>query len=79
MLLYCAKQYGNTPAGAVIGAVDASGNETHTGVATVDGTFFIRVAGVLMDGLGWVANGEKERLWDLSGIGWEEAWSKPDY
>ncbi|KAJ6518485.1 hypothetical protein DFH09DRAFT_228844 [Mycena vulgaris] len=79
MLLYCAKQYGKTPAGTVIGAVDASGNETHTGVATVDGTLFIRVAGVLMDGLGWVANGEKERLWDFSGIGWEEAWSKPDY
>ncbi|KAJ6509830.1 hypothetical protein DFH09DRAFT_942181 [Mycena vulgaris] len=66
MLFYCAKQYGNTPAEAVI-------------AATVDGTLFIRVAGVLMDGLGWVAHGDKERFWDFSGIGWDDAWSKPDY
>jgi hypothetical protein len=78
MLFYCAQQYGSTPAGAVIGAVDSAGKETHNGAATLDGTLFIRVAGVLSDAVGWVAHGEKERFWDLSGIGWEEAWSKED-
>jgi hypothetical protein len=44
----------------------------------LDGTLFIRVAGVLTDSLGWVAHGEKDRFWDFSGIGWEEAWSEKD-
>lgn len=79
MLFYCAQRYGRTPAGAVIGAMDSAGKETHKGASALDGTLFIRVAGVLTDGLGWVAHGEKEAFWDLSGLGWEEAWSKPDY
>ncbi|KAJ7926832.1 hypothetical protein B0H13DRAFT_2265767 [Mycena leptocephala] len=61
-----------TPAGTVIGAVDADGKETHKGAAGLDGTLFIRVAGVLTSALGWVAHGDKEKSWDFSGIGWEE-------
>ncbi|KAJ7834253.1 hypothetical protein B0H14DRAFT_3462206 [Mycena olivaceomarginata] len=56
-LFYCAQRYGNTPAGAVVGAVDADGKETHKGAAGLDGTLFIRVAGVLISALGWVAHG----------------------
>jgi len=77
MLFYCAQHYGNTPAGAVIGAVDANGKETHAGAAMVDGTLFIRVAGALTGSLGWVAHGEEERGWDFRG-GWEEAWNEND-
>ncbi|KAF7348734.1 hypothetical protein MVEN_01392400 [Mycena venus] len=51
MLFYCAQKYGGTPAGAVVGAVDEKGKETHSGAAMLDGTLFIRVAGVL-DGRG---------------------------
>ncbi|KAF7330597.1 P-loop containing nucleoside triphosphate hydrolase protein [Mycena sanguinolenta] len=61
-LFYCAQRYGNTPAGAVVGAVDADGKETHEGAAA----------------LGWVAHGDREGSWDSSGLGWEEAWSKED-
>ncbi|KAF8210913.1 hypothetical protein K438DRAFT_1959123 [Mycena galopus ATCC 62051] len=77
-LFYCAQQYGNTLAGAVVGAVDADGNETHKGAADLDGTLFIRVAGVLTSALGWVAYGDEERSWDFNGLGWEESWSKED-
>jgi len=78
MLFYCAQKYGNTAAGRVIGAVDGAGNETHKGSTKLDGTLFLRVAGELTNGLGWVAHGEEERFWDFSGIGWEEAWVKDD-
>ncbi|KAF8217460.1 hypothetical protein K438DRAFT_1557680 [Mycena galopus ATCC 62051] len=78
MLFYCAQHYGNTPSGAVVGAIDANGKETHAGAAVVDGTLFIRVAGVLTGSLGWVAHGEEERGWDFRGVGWEEAWNEND-
>lgn len=77
-LFYCAQRYGDTAVGAVVGAVDEQGKETHPGASSLDGTLFIRVAGVLTDSLGWVAHGEKDRFWDFSGIGWEEAWSEKD-
>ncbi|KAJ6474833.1 hypothetical protein C8R45DRAFT_1159993 [Mycena sanguinolenta] len=74
-LFYCAQHYGSTPAGAVIGAVDENGQETHKNAAMLDGTMFIRVAGVLSDAVGWVAHGEEEVFWDFGG-GWEEAWEE---
>ncbi|KAJ7689939.1 hypothetical protein B0H17DRAFT_1160060 [Mycena rosella] len=77
-LFYCAQQYGRTSPGAIICAADAGGNETHNGAAKLDGTLFIRVAGVLTDALGWVAHGEEARAWEFSGIGWEDTWSNPD-
>lgn len=77
-LFYCAQKYGNTPAGAVLGAVNSSGKETHAGAAKLDGTLFIRVAGILTDAVGWVAHGDTERFWDFSGIGWEEAWNSAE-
>ncbi|KAJ7117267.1 hypothetical protein C8R43DRAFT_902169 [Mycena crocata] len=77
-LFYCAQRYGATPAGGAIGALDGKGNETHKGTAILDGTLFIRVAGVVTDAMGWVAHGDKETFWDFSGLGWEEAWNNAD-
>ncbi|KAJ7102780.1 hypothetical protein C8R44DRAFT_945546 [Mycena epipterygia] len=54
-LYYAAQQYGHTPAGSFRGSFDASGAETHTGSATLDGTVFIRV---MSQALGWVIAGE---------------------
>ncbi|KAJ7155099.1 hypothetical protein C8R46DRAFT_960243 [Mycena filopes] len=77
-LFYCAQQYGGTPFGAVVGAVDEDGKDTHKGAAQLDGTLFVRVAGKLTDAVGWVVDGEAERFWDISGLGWEEAWVQED-
>ncbi|KAL1759648.1 hypothetical protein FB107DRAFT_204680, partial [Schizophyllum commune] len=44
-------------------------------VPGMDGTVFLRAATVLTDGMGWVSKGEKELWWDLSAVGWEEAWA----
>ena len=73
-LYYASCMYGRTPPGAVIGAFDTEGRETHPGIAKVDGTLFARAAGVVMDTLGWVAHGQKEGEWDRSALGWEDAW-----
>ncbi|KAJ7274660.1 hypothetical protein C8J57DRAFT_1177587 [Mycena rebaudengoi] len=58
-LYYFAQHYGNTPAGGVIGAHNEAGLETHSSIAKMDGTVFIRVAGVLTDALAWVSHGEE--------------------
>ncbi|KAJ6461410.1 hypothetical protein C8R45DRAFT_912241 [Mycena sanguinolenta] len=71
-LFYCAQHYGTTPAGAVPGALDEVGNETHKGAAGLDGTLFVRVAGAVTAAVGWVAHGEEAGFWDIRG-GWEEA------
>ena len=77
-LFYAAQMYGRTPPGAIIGAFDIEGRETHPGIAKVDGTPFVRAAGVVMDTLGWVAHGQKEGGWDRSALGWEDAWKDAD-
>ncbi|KAJ7751458.1 hypothetical protein B0H16DRAFT_1548547 [Mycena metata] len=73
-LYYGAKHYGQRPAGGAIGARDEEGKETHVGAGTMDGTIFVRAAGVVSDTLGWVAWGEKEGEWDRSALGWDAAW-----
>ena len=40
----------------------------------MDGTVFVRAAGLFMDYKGWVMHGEKEKPWDVSGLGWDDAW-----
>ena len=77
-LYYAAQKYGTTPAGGAIGAFRPDGSETHEGMAKVDGTIFVRAAGVVMDTLGWVSHGQKEGEWDRSGLGWEDAWNDED-
>jgi len=76
-LVYGAQKYGDTPAGGVPGAIGKDGKETLPGLALVDGTFWVRAAGVVSDVLGWIDEEGKlsEGDWDRSGLGWEEAWN----
>jgi len=73
-LYYSAQHYGTTPAGGLIGAFDKDGKETHQGIGKVDGTIFVRAAGVVMDTLGWVDFGQAAGEWDRSALGWDDAW-----
>lgn len=79
-LVYGAQHFGVTPPGGVIGAImsHTTQKETHVGMAKVDGTLFVRAAGLLMATLGWVGNGQKEGQWDRSGLGWNQAWTNED-
>ncbi|KAJ7464151.1 hypothetical protein FB451DRAFT_1403516 [Mycena latifolia] len=74
MLYYSAQRFGRTPPGGAIGARGADGAETHVGTGAMDGTIFVRAAGVLSETLGWVAYGAKEGKWDQSALGWDAAW-----
>jgi Questin oxidase-like len=73
-LLYGATQYGTVAKGEVIGAWGPDGKETHVGIGELDGTVFVRAAGVLLQSLGWVTHGQEEGAWDRSGLGWDDAW-----
>ncbi|KAJ7511287.1 hypothetical protein B0H11DRAFT_1954617 [Mycena galericulata] len=73
-LYYAAQRYGGTAPGEAIGARDAEGGETHVGAGKMDGTIFVRAAGLVSDVLGWIAYGEKEGDWDRSALGWDAAW-----
>lgn len=81
-LVYGAVSYGTTPAGGAIGAfrTGAKGEkeETLPGMAKVDGTIFVRAAGVLMERLGWTGYGQPEASWDRSALGWDKAWDNED-
>jgi hypothetical protein len=85
-LIFAAQHFGTTPPGEVVGAFSSEDSvhggrpreETHAGMAKVDGTIFVRAAGVLMDTLGWVSYGQKEGQWDRSALGWEAAWELVD-
>ncbi|CDO71498.1 hypothetical protein BN946_scf184909.g92 [Trametes cinnabarina] len=78
VLYYAAQRYGRTPPGGVIGAFDVDGRETHEGIGKVDGTLFVRAAGVVMNTLGWVTHGQEAGSWDRSGLGWDDAWKSSD-
>ncbi|KAK7046390.1 hypothetical protein R3P38DRAFT_2873562 [Favolaschia claudopus] len=77
-LYYCAVKYGDRKAGEAIGVKDGEGNETHVGAGKMDGTVFVRAAGVVTDRLGWVAYGGKEGEWDRSALGYDAAWDGDD-
>lgn len=81
-LVFAAQHFGDTPAGGVVGAfrVGAKGEkvETHPGMGAVDGTIFVRAAGVMMDRLGWSGYGQQESNWDRSALGWDKAWETDD-
>jgi hypothetical protein len=76
-LYYAAQTYGGTSAGNIPGCLKGT-EETLTGISKVDGTLFVRAAGVVMDSLGWVTHGDKEKYWDRSALGWDEAWNEGD-
>ena len=75
-LIYAAQKYGDTPPGGVIGAFSTKdGKEMHKGMAKVDGSIFVRSAGMLMNYMGWTGHGQTPREdWDRSGLGWD-AWN----
>ncbi|KAJ6462261.1 hypothetical protein C8R47DRAFT_924075, partial [Mycena vitilis] len=73
-LYYCGVRYGSMGPGEAIGARDEEGKESHVGAGAMDGTVFVRAAGVISDTLGWVAYGAEEGEWDFSGLGWDAAW-----
>lgn len=78
VLYYAAQRYGRHAPGSVIGAFDTKVRETHEGIAKVDGSIFVRAAGVVMETLGWVTHGQKEGSWDRSALGWDDAWKNDD-
>ena len=78
-LILASQRYGDKAPGTAIGAFHRdSGVETHSGTGKMDGTIFVRVAGMVMDTLGWVSYGQKEGDWDRSALGWDAAWDLGD-
>lgn len=78
-LCYAAQRYGRTPPGGAIGAfVGENGRETLPGTAKMDGTIFIRAAGLVMDTKGWVSHGQEERPWVTAPMCWEGVWLLED-
>jgi hypothetical protein len=77
-LAYAAQKYGTTPAGGAIGAYHRGEDrrETHIGAGKMDGTIFVRAAGVVMNAVGWVDHGEKVTRWDRSCLGYDDAWKQ---
>jgi len=77
-LVHAAVQYGDTPKGEVVdkGLLEATGAlDGLDNVAVLDGSIFVRCAGVLLDYMGWTTHGQEARSdWDRSGLGWDAAW-----
>ncbi|CAK5266714.1 unnamed protein product [Mycena citricolor] len=73
-LYYGQIHYGKVAAGQVIGTFNETGKETHPGLAQIDGTVWIRAAGVLHSALGWSSFNNAAAKWDRSGLGWDAAW-----
>ncbi|TFK41533.1 hypothetical protein BDQ12DRAFT_599551 [Crucibulum laeve] len=78
---FATQHYGTAPAGKLTGAFMSgdSSKETHPGTAKMDGTIFVRAAGMMMDYQGWVTYGQKALGdWDRSALGWDAAWDNHD-
>lgn len=75
-LIFAARKYGDTPAGGAIGAFLSkdSNKESHIGTSKMDGSIFVRAAGMLLNSMGWVNYGQEAKEWDRSALGWDEAW-----
>ena len=78
-LIFASQKYGDKAPGAAIGTFyPGSGAETHNGTGKMDGTIFVRAAGLVMETLGWVSYGQKAGGWDGSALGWDAAWDSDD-
>ena len=82
-LIFASQNYGDKAPGTAIGAFyrhgdDDSRVETHKGSGKMDGTIFVRAAGLVLDSLRWVNYGQKEGSWDRSALGWDAAWDSGD-
>jgi len=81
-LIFAAQNFGDKGPGEVVGTFgsgpDGKKGETHAGISKVDGTIFVRAAGIMMDNLGWLGRGQKGGKWDQSALGWDAAWDSGD-
>ena len=78
-LIFASQKYGDKAPGTAIGAFHRdSGAETHNGTGEMDGTIFVRAAGLVMKTMGWVSYGQREGQWDRSALGWDAAWDDDD-
>ncbi|KAH7923708.1 hypothetical protein BV22DRAFT_1014899 [Leucogyrophana mollusca] len=79
-LYYAAQHYGHKSSDQVPGLF--TDKDTHKeslpGIGNIDGSIFVRAAGVVMSTLGWVSHGEPAGKWDTSGLGWDDAWKDSD-
>lgn len=76
-LVYAARECGDTLPGCVDGAFlrDDAHGESHPGSSKLDGSLFVRAAGMTLDYMGWVVHGQPAREgWDRSALGWDDAW-----
>jgi len=76
-LYYAAQEYGDRP-GVPPGVGSTGAGGLHDGIGKVDGTVFVRAAGVVMETLGYSGRGQKEGEWDRSALGWDAAWESGD-
>jgi len=60
--------YFPAPAAAVADGEKVAPAPALEGIERLDGTLFVRVAGLTFDRVGWVDEGEKAGAWDLDGI-----------
>ncbi|KAF5349223.1 hypothetical protein D9756_009336 [Leucocoprinus leucothites] len=79
-LIFATQKYGTTGPGEVIGAFrpgKAEREETFKGTSQLDGTLFVRAAGVMMDYMRWTISGDtaREPQWDGSALGYDDAWA----
>ncbi|KAM0790323.1 hypothetical protein ACM66B_003208 [Microbotryomycetes sp. NB124-2] len=66
-LAFAAQQFGRRPKGYLTSTLD--------GVSELDGTVFIRAAGMTLDTMGWCHFGqEPAKDWDRSKPGYDQAW-----
>ena len=78
-LIFAFQNYGDRAPGTAIAFHRNFGTETHNGTRKMDGTIFVRAAGLVLDNLRWVNYGQKEGEWDRSALlGWDAAWDSGD-
>lgn len=82
-LIFAAQRFGSTGPGDIIGAFRSGKTgheETFKGMSQLDGTLFVRAAGVMMDYMKWTVCGEAAQgpQWDTSALGFDDAWAKED-
>ncbi|SCV73436.1 BQ2448_7362 [Microbotryum intermedium] len=65
-LAFAATHFGQSPAGFYQSSLP--------GTEIMDGSIFIRAAGMTLQAMGWCHEGESPGSWDRSGIGFESAW-----
>lgn len=66
-LLHYAEELGGTAPGTFAKTSEGTGS-AYTGAEVLDGTLFVRVAGLTAGRLGWMREGQEKREWDFVGF-----------